>query len=444
MTVNSVWDKAQEYIKDKIGSTAFETWFGSMQVKPVSSAHLVLEVPDAFFKDWVVSHYYHLIQEAVNHACGETAKLEISVNPGLLAEKNKNRLAEFKTRIQEPSQEVSYLNPRYNFDSFVIGSSNRFAHAASMAVAESPAKAYNPLFIYGGVGLGKTHLMQAIANHVHKKTPAAKISYITSERFTNELIDAIQHRSTQRFRQKYRGVDVLLIDDIHFIAGKEATQEEFFHTFNALYDFHKQIIISSDRPPKEIPKLEERLISRFEWGLIADIQPPNLETRIAILKKKVEREPIKVPDEVIFFIAEVVKSNIRELEGALIRVVAYSLLEEKQISLSLAQDVLKDMLRESKKIITVDLIQRVVAGAFNISVQDLKIKKRNKNVVLTRQIAMYLARELTNLSLSELGEQFGGKDHTTILYSWGKIKKAQEHEGELKEAINKLILELKQ
>ena len=444
MTVNSVWDKAQEYIKDKIGSTAFETWFGSMQVKPVSSAHLVLEVPDAFFKDWVVSHYYHLIQEAVDQACGEAAKLEISVNPGLLAEKNKNRLAEFKTRIQEPSQEVSYLNPRYNFDSFVIGSSNRFAHAASMAVAESPAKAYNPLFIYGGVGLGKTHLMQAIANHVHKKTPAAKISYITSERFTNELIDAIQHRSTQRFRQKYRGVDVLLIDDIHFIAGKEATQEEFFHTFNALYDFHKQIIISSDRPPKEIPKLEERLISRFEWGLIADIQPPNLETRIAILKKKVEREPIKVPDEVIFFIAEVVKSNIRELEGALIRVVAYSLLEEKQISLSLAQDVLKDMLRESKKIITVDLIQRVVAGAFNISVQDLKIKKRNKSVVLTRQIAMYLARELTSLSLSELGEQFGGKDHTTILYSWGKIKKAREYDGELKEAINKLILELKQ
>ena len=425
MTVNSVWDKAQSYIKDKIGSTAFETWFGSMQVKPVSSAHLVLEVPDAFFKDWVVSHYYHLIQEAVDQACGEAAKLEISVNPGLLAEKNKNRLAEFKTRIQEPSQEVSYLNPRYNFDSFVIGSSNRFAHAASMAVAESPAKAYNPLFIYGGVGLGKTHLMQAIANHVHKKTPATKMSYITSERFTNELIDAIQHRSTQRFRQKYRGVDVLLIDDIHFIAGKEATQEEFFHTFNALHDFHKQIIISSDRPPKEIPKLEERLISRFEWGLIADIQPPNLETRIAILKKKVEREPIKVPDEVIFFIAEVVKSNIRELEGALIRVVAYSLLEEKQISLSLVQDVLKDMLRESKKIITIDLIQRVVAGAFNISVQDLKIKKRNKNVVLTRQIAMYLARELTSLSLSELGEQFGGKDHTTILYSWEKIKKAQ-------------------
>ncbi|MFH1201476.1 MAG: chromosomal replication initiator protein DnaA [Candidatus Omnitrophota bacterium] len=441
---NSVWDKAQGYIKDKIGSTAFETWFGSIQVKAGSATHLVLEVPDTFFKDWVLNHYYNLIQEAINQASGGSMQLEISVNPKLLPEKNKDRLQEFKTKIQEPGQESIRLNPRYSFDSFVVGSSNRFAHAASLAVAESPAKAYNPLFLYGGVGLGKTHLMQATAQYINRQQPQLKISYITSERFTNELIDAIQHRSTQRFRLKYRNVDVLLIDDIHFIAGKESTQEEFFHTFNTLYDAHKQIIISSDRSPKEINKLEERLISRFAWGLIADMQPPNLETRVAILKKKVEREPIKVPDEVIFFIAEVIKSNIRELEGALIRVVAYSLLEEREISLGMAQDVLKDMLRETKKIITVDLIQKAVADSFGLSTQDLKINKRNKSTVLARQVAMYLARELTSFSLSELGQHFGGKDHTTILYSWDKIKKALNEDGQLKNTINKLILELKQ
>jgi chromosomal replication initiator protein len=290
------------------------------------------------------------------------------------------------------------------------------------------------------VGLGKTHLIQAVCHHIKNKSGGnLKFAYVPSESFTNELINAIQHHSTAAFRQKYRNVDVLVVDDVHFFAGRESTQEEFFNTFNALYDAHKQIILSSDRPPKEIANLQERLVSRFSWGLTTDIQPPDLETRVAILKKKIEREPVTVPDEVIFFIAQLIKTNIRELEGALIRIIAYSLLEEKPITLSMAKEVLKDLLKEPKKLITVDFIQRCVAEEFGLSAHELKTKRRNKNVVLPRQIAMYLSRELTDLSLPEIGASFGGKDHTTVLHSYNKIKKEIKDKVDLENRVEKII-----
>jgi chromosomal replication initiator protein len=337
-----------------------------------------------------------------------------------------------------------YLNPRFSFDNFVVGPSNRFAYSACLAVAESPAKAYNPLFIYGHVGLGKTHLMQAITHQIQKNYPNSTCCYISSERFTNELIDAIRHRSTSNFRKKYRHIDVLLIDDIHFLAGKESTQEEFFHTFNTLHNNHKQIIISSDRPPKEISNLEERLSSRFAWGLITDIQPPDFETRVAILRKKVEKEPVLVPEEVITFIAEQIKTNIRELEGALIRVLAYSLLEEHPITLDMTKIVLRDMVKETVKIISIEMIQKTVADFFNITCADIKAKKRTRNILKPRQVAMYLSRRLTNLSLPEIGNSFGGKDHTTVLHSLRKIEENLKEDPQLKNEVEKLFTTLKQ
>ncbi len=437
------WAKSLNIVKEKIGSPAFESWFSSISAKEKSPGLLILEAPDEFFKNWVIEHYLELIKDSLKAVAGKEIHLEFAVNAKILEAGTKEAFKNFEPGFPEKPPDSTSVNPRFTFEAFVVGPSNRFAHAASLAVAESPAKAYNPLFIYGGVGLGKTHLMQAVANYLRIKNPQIKNCYMTSERFTNELIDAIQHHSTARFRQKYRNIDVLMIDDIHFIAGKESTQEEFFHTFNVLFDAHKQIIISSDRPPKEISKLEERLSSRFSWGLITDIQPPDLETRIAILRKKVEREPIKVPDEVINFIAQEIKSNIRELEGALIRVVAYSLLEEKEVSLDLAREVLKDLVKESQRKITLDTIQKKVAEFFNVGLYDIKSKKRNKSIVLPRQIAMYLARELTNLSLPEIGLGFGGKDHTTVLHSWNKIRGEINKNPQLKESIEKITKDIK-
>jgi len=442
-----IWEKVKEGIKEKIGETLFKIWFSSLVGKEKDLSHLILEVPNEFFCNWVKENYLTLIQKQFKEILNKDIKIDLRVNPNIcIDEKKFLNFEEFRSQItKETSSPSLSLNPRFTFENFIVGNCNRFSHAASLAVAESPAKAYNPLFIYGGVGLGKTHLIQAICHYV-LQTHSYKynICYIPSEKFTNELIDSIQHHSTAKFRTKYRNVDILVIDDIHFIAGKESTQEEFFHTFNTLYDNHKQIIISSDRPPRDISRLEERLVSRFSWGLITDLQPPDLETRIAILRKKVEREPIKIPDDVINFIAEVIKTNIRELEGALIRVVAYSLLEEKPISLELAKNVLRDMLRETTKLITIDLIQKKVAEDFNLSLSELKTKKRNKNIVLPRQIAMYLSRELTNFSLPEIGEYFGGMDHTTVLYACDKIKSFLNKDRDFKNKIDKIIEDIKQ
>jgi len=431
------WSEILSAMRAKIGDVAFDTWFGPIKSKFSKPNAIIIEVPDDFFRDWFVQHYLDLLKSTIITTTNTNYEINILVNPDIIKKDEKARLQILESRLR-PHEDNLKLNPKYTFENFVVGPSNRFTHAASLAVAESPGKSYNPLFIYGGVGLGKTHLMQAICHCIKKKSAATKIYYMPSEKFTNELIDAIQHRSTQKFRQKYRNVDVLVVDDVHFLAGKESTQEEFFHTFNALYDAHKQIVISSDRPPKEIANLEDRLSSRFSWGLITDIQPPDLETRVAILKKKIEHENISISDNVLFFIAESITNNIRELEGALIRIVAYSLLENKQITLALAQDVLKDMFRASKKTITAEDIQNKVAGFFNIGVVDFKSKKRNKNVVLARQIAMFLCRELTSLSLLEIGLKFGGKDHTTVLHSYNKIKELINSNYEVKRDVERI------
>ena len=437
--IHKSWIRVQEHLQEKLGKTVFDTWILPLKPKGLEQGVLTLQAPDEFFRDWVEQHYQQALQEGVQSVIKEAGVISLEVDTQAQASRARIK-SEGPAGKTHDTQDNLGLNPRYTFENFVVGPSNRHAHAYSLAVAESPAKAYNPLFIYGGVGLGKTHLIQAICHHVkNKKAGHYKISYMPSERFTNELIDAIQHHSTAGFRQKYRNVDLLVIDDIHFIAGKESTQEEFFHTFNTLYDAHKQIIICSDRPPKEIANLQERLVSRFGWGLTTDIQPPDLETRVAILKKKIERESVDVPDEVIFFIAQLIKTNIRELEGALIRTIAYSLLEEKPITLELTKEVLKDLLREPKKLITVDFIQRCVAEEFGVSLQDLKTRRRHKTIVLPRQTAMYLSREFTDLSLPEIGEFFGGKDHTTVLHSYHKIKDALKKDGNLQNKVGRVI-----
>jgi chromosomal replication initiator protein len=434
--LTQAWAAAQNTLKEKLGATVFETWILPLKINPAEKGELCLEAPDMFFKEWVEKNYSQLIAETLKTASNEQLKLYITAGvPG----KGENKIiAPEPIKTKEAYASIN-LNPRYTFENFVIGPSNRHAHAYALAVSESPAKAYNPLFIYGGVGLGKTHLIQAVCHHIRNKSGNVKVAYLASESFTNELIHGIQHHTTGAFRQKYRNIDLLVIDDIHFFAGRDSTQEEFFNTFNALYDAHKQIILSSDRPPKEIANLQERLVSRFGWGLTIDIQPPDFETRVAILKKKIEREPVTVPDDVIMFIANLIKTNIRELEGALIRTIAYSLLEEEPITLNLTKEVLKDLLREPKKLITVDFIQRCVAEEFSMSLADLKNRRRTKTVVVPRQIAMYLSRELTDLSLPEIGEFFGGKDHTTVLHSYNKIKGELNKDLLLKERVDRVI-----
>lgn len=444
LNIQETWDKAKAHLQDKLGKAAFETWILPLRPTQKNENVLVLESPDNFFRDWVEKHYRQAIQEAIDSSTPQRLKVNLETDSQVRADYASSGAQPLPAKLKE-FKDTSGLNPRYTFENFVVGPSNRHAHAYSLAVAESPAKAYNPLFIYGGVGLGKTHLIQAICHHAKNKLRGnLKICYMASERFTNELIDAIQHRSTPAFRQKYRNTDVLVIDDIPFIAGKESTQEEFFHTFNTLYDAHKQIIISSDRPPKEIANLQDRLVSRFGWGLATDIQPPDLETRVAILKKKIEREPVSVPDEVMFFIAQLIKTNVRELEGALIRTIAYSLLEEKPITLELTKEVLRDLLREPEKLITVDFIQRCVAEEFGVSLQEIKMKRRSKNIVLPRQIAMYLTRELTDLSLPEIGNFLGGKDHTTVLHSYNKIKECLKKDEVLKVRVQRIIQVIQQ
>lgn len=446
MNLLNIWDTSQNSIKENIGEISYDTWFSTIQVKEKNPNTLLIEAPDTFFKNWIVEHYQDIIQGILNQLSSDNINIEYAVNSQILKKDTTERIEKIEeNRIKEAEIGIgSHLNDKFTFENFVIGPSNRFACAASLAVSESPAKAYNPFFIYSPVGLGKTHLLQAITHNIKKSFPQMKHCYISSEKFTNELIDAIRHKSTAQFRKKYRSIDVLLIDDIQFIAGKESTQEEFFHTFNNLHNERKQIIITSDRPPKEIAKLEERLISRFAWGLIADIQPPDYETRVAILRKKIENEKVKVPDNVIHFIAEQIKTNIRELEGALIRVSAFSSLEDKPIDLETAKLVLRDMVKETAKNITIEMIQKEVVQFYGMSLADLRAKKRNRNIVLPRQIAIYLCRELTNMSLPEIGNAFGGRDHTTVLHSCKKIQEEIKENNSIRDAIEKLITTLKQ
>ena len=440
MDIVSLWEKTLQLIKGEVSTASFNAFF--KEIKPLKqiSNELIFLAPNEFIQNILENRYLNLIESCVSQLSLKKYQIKFILDEREIQDTNE----EHKSNTIKKS--YPNLNPKYTFDTFVIGNSNRFAHAACVAVAESPAKAYNPLFLYGGVGLGKTHLMHAIGHHIMCQQEDPKVVYVSSEKFTNELINSIKNDKNEEFRNKYRNVDVLLIDDIQFIAGKEGTQEEFFHTFNALHEANKQIIISSDRPPKEIPTLEDRLRSRFEMGLITDIQPPDFETRIAILRKKAQLENINVPNEVMTYIAKYIKSNIRELEGALTRVVAYSSLTNKNISLELATEALKDIISSPKsEEITVNIIKEKVSTAFGIKMDDFNSKKRTRTIAYPRQIAMYLSRELTDLSLPKIGNEFGGRDHTTVIHAHDKISKDLELEknSELKEKISKIIAELK-
>lgn len=451
----AIWAKTLDIIKKELDNEqTFNIWFGPIVFVSCAPDKIVLEVPNKFSKDWLLNRYMDLLSSGVQKACGSDLKIEFTLGDGGAAptaieptkkddgKKSAKGLWPFSKHPSEQAKDIG-LDPKYTFDSFVVGASNRFSHAAAMAVSDSPAKAYNPLFIYGGTGLGKTHLMHAIGQRVLQKTPRAKVLYISSEDFTNQLIGAIQNRTTIKFREKYRGVDVLLIDDVHFIAGRNSTQEEFFHTFNTLYDAHKQIVVTSDRPPKEIDKLEERLVSRFLYGLVTDVQQPDFETRIAILKRKSEQAALSLPEDVFYFLAEKVKTNIRELEGALIRVVAYARLIGKDVSVDLAREVLKDMIIEGEKKVSIDLIQKKVSDYFDIKLSDMSAKKRSKAIAYPRQVAMYLARQLTDYSLPEIGDRFGGRDHTTVIHACDKIAFDLKNKGGFKVLIDRLIDNIK-
>ena len=440
--MQNLWEKCLERLKESIGKLSFDTWISPLNLKEIKENSITLEVPDIFFKQWLETHYIEKIKEILKEIALKEFKIKLEVNPHLFKRKTNQIFKKIQKNFQQETKEL-HLNPRFTFENFIVGSSNRMAHAASLAVATSPGKTYNPLFIYGGVGLGKTHLMQAIAHYILSKDAQKKVKYISSEKFTNELIFAIQNHTTEKFRNKYRNIDVLLIDDIHFLSGKEAVQEEFFHTFNELYDNHKQIVISSDKPPREIPKIEERLISRFSWGLVVDIQPPDFETRVAILKKKIEKEPIEISDEVLNFVAEKITTNIRELEGALVRIIAYSLIENKKIDLELAKNILKDMVKEISKKITPQKVLEKVCEFFEISQEDLKKERRSKNIAFPRQIAMFLLREFTDLSFPEIGTLLGAKHHTTALYAYKKLKEKLDKDKKIKEIITQLTQVIK-
>ncbi|MCR1899244.1 chromosomal replication initiator protein DnaA [Irregularibacter muris] len=435
-----VWAKTLEIIKSELTEVSFNTWLKTIEPISYQGNRIILGVPNDFTKGILEARYIVLISNALKQVTGEQINIKFTIPT---EEIQKEVYQENDEKANIVSAPPTNLIPKYTFETFVIGNSNRFAHAASLAVAEAPAKAYNPLFIYGGVGLGKTHLMHAIAHFILNQNPKSKVMYVSSEKFTNELINSIRDDKNVEFRNRYRNIDVLLVDDIQFIAGKESTQEEFFHTFNALHDANKQIIISSDRPPKEIPTLEDRLRSRFEWGLITDIQPPDLETRIAILRKKANVENLDIPNEVMHFIAKKIQSNIRELEGALIRIVAYSSLTNQDITVELANEALKDIISSiAPKKITVPLIKEVIAEHFNIRMEDFNSKKRTKAIAFPRQIAMYITRELTDLSLPKVGEEFGGRDHSTVIHACDKISNDVKKDINLKNTIDKFIKQI--
>jgi chromosomal replication initiator protein len=419
-----IWDEALSAIQGRIARQSFDNWFRPLSLESIEGSRIKILLPNRFFKEWFEDHYLAILKTVLEDLMFSSVEVILRVP------EQENR-AGIDTKVERSAKrpirrhrnEATFLNPKYTFETFVVGSSNQFVHAGCLAVGEQLSKAYNPLFIYGGVGLGKTHLLHAIGHLVLRRNGRLRLSYVSSEKFTNDLINAIRFDSTVEFRNRYRSLDLLLIDDIQFIAGKERTQEEFFHTFNELYDSTKQIVISSDSLPREIPTLEERLRSRFEWGLIADIQPPDLETKAAILRKKAQAEAVRLPDEVSLFIAKNVQSNIRELEGSLVRLIAYASLTGREISLELAQETLKELNAERAKVITLGAIQRAVADFFRVKVEELKSKERNQGIVLPRQVAMYLSRAMTASSLPAIGEAFGGKDHTTVMHACEKIKR---------------------
>ena len=444
MTGSSIWDQVLARIETKVNRHIFYTWFKPTSFVSDEGESIRVRVPNGLFRDWLTKHYAVVLAEAFSdvNRPGCTASFvtedTLAAATPLADEPAADEPPGRQAAPAEPS-ESGGLAPRYSFDTFIVGPSNQFAHAACRAVAEAPSRSYNPLFIYGGVGLGKTHLMHAIGHYVLNHLRSLKLTYISSERFMNEMINAVRYDRILDFRERYRSVDVLLVDDIQFIAGKEGTQNEFFHTFNALYDAQKQIVISSDCPPHEIPSLEERLRSRFEWGLIADIQSPDLETKVAILKKKAETDGIPLPDPVAMYIAGKIKSNIRELEGSLIRLIAYASLTGREISLQLAQDVLRNVLQHDDRAVTIEIIQKFVSDYYQLKTVELKSRNNSKSVVMPRQIAMYLCKNLTRASLPEIGKSFGGKHHSTVIHSIRKIEDLRQRDGDFNNLINNFL-----
>jgi chromosomal replication initiator protein len=442
--MEAFWGKTVNLIQEKISRQNFDTWIKPIQILAMEDKRVQLAVPNKFFKDWLLDNYSSMIKQSLKDAAG----IEVDIEFVLL--KHQEKLTESAQKQATSSKNtslnasvkgksLSFLNNNYNFDRFVVGSCNQFAHAASIAVAKQPAKNYNPLFIYGGSGLGKTHLLNAIGLMASSLHPSLNIMYVSAEEFMNEMINSIRYDRMPKFREKYRNIGCLLIDDIHFLAGKERTQEEFFHTFNTLKDSGKQIVVSSDKFPKDIPNLESRLRSRFEWGLIADIQPPEIETKVAIIEKKIQENNIQLPHNVVHYIASHVESNIRELEGFLVRIGAYSSLTGREIDLELVTEVLRGLVKyNSKGELSIDDIIKFVSSKLNVKISDIKAHNKNKNIVFARQIAMYLSRKLTNFSFPDIGQKIGGRDHSTIIYAYNKIANSIKSDNQMKSLVQEL------
>ena len=449
MQAQQTWHLAQNHLRSTVGPETFNLWFAPLRARAEDQGSLVLEVADNFSEGWLKDNYAGVLRDAVSQASGRQLEIQFEVNP---ARDQKQSVPETKTAPglaiaakeprTAPAPEASF-NPANNFESFVVGNNNNSAHAAAQAVAPSPGKAYNPLFLYGGVGLGKTHLLHAIGHRVLAARKNARVAYLSSERFTNEYIEGIQNNQLGRFRAKYRQTDVLLIDDIQFLAGKERIQEEFFHTFNALHEARKQIVLTCDRPAGEIQNLEQRLVSRFEWGLVTDLQPPDVEMRLAILRKKAQLLGVQLPDEIMSFLASRIRSNVRRLEGALIRVVSYASLTGKRLNLEIVEGLLREVLHEEgRQVITIETIQKRVAEHFDLRLADMTGTRRPENIAFPRQIAMFLSRQLTQLSLNAIGEAFGGRDHGTVLHACRTIKGRMEVDPQIRQVVNRLELQL--
>ncbi|MBV9674374.1 MAG: chromosomal replication initiator protein DnaA [Verrucomicrobia bacterium] len=445
-----IWDQIATGIRPHVSADAFQRWFAAIELVKADEIALTFQVPNTIYQLWIESNYLSLVKSATTGVLGSERTIHFRIADAEQVNADPESLV-----LPEPAPEVNNsekdlesannlgMNPRNTFETFVVGSNNQFAHAAALAVAQSPAKTYNPLFIYGGVGLGKTHLMQAIGQQVVERKKSFKVMYLSSERFTNEFIDAIQHNTLVKFRKRYRQADVLLIDDIHFLSGKERSQEEFFHTFNTLFDGRKQIVLSSDRPASEIANLEHRLVSRFEWGLTAELQPPDIETRMAILRKKAQALHVQLAPEVLEFLAQRVRSNVRRLEGALMRVASFASLSGREVSRETVEQLLRDILQEeARKIVTIDQIQRKVAEHFDVRLADMTSKRRPANIAFPRQVAMYLARRHTKASLNEIGDAFGGRDHGTVLHACKAVSQRMGKEDQLRQLISLLNTQL--
>lgn len=441
------WHIAQNHIRSTLGSETFNLWFAPLRARTQNQSSLVLEVADNFSEGWLKDNYVGVLREAVAQASGQQLEIQFEVSPVQDQKRPQTTqpplVEERKPAAHRSEAAPSHFNPANNFESFVVGNNNNFAHAAALAVAQSPGKAYNPLFLYGGVGLGKTHLLQAIGHRVLTEKKGARVAYLSSERFTNEYIDAIQNNQIGRFRAKYRQTDVLLIDDIQFLAGKERIQEEFFHTFNTLHEGRRQIVLTCDRPAGEIQNLQQRLVSRFEWGLVTDLQPPDVEMRLAILRKKAQILGLQLPDDIITFLASRIRTNVRRLEGALIRVASYATLTGARINVETVEGLLREILHEEgRQTISTDLIQKKIAEHFDLRLADMTGKRRPENIAFPRQIAMFLSRQLTELSLSAIGEAFGGRDHGTVLHACRAVKDRMETDSQVRQIVQRLELQL--